>query len=169
MKSHHTRTSLISSCVLRSVAFLGFWLVLTDATAADLPAGIVAAAAATWASQRLMPQQPWSVHPVKLAGLILRFAYQSIVAGIDVALRALDPRLPLRPGFVNYHPHLLPGAKRETFCAITSLMPGTLPSGTLEDGGLVVHCLDVTQPVVEQLAAEEAHFEQALGGTRGDE
>jgi len=33
------------------------------------------------------------------AALFLR---QSIVAGIDVAQRALDPRLPLRPGFVVY-------------------------------------------------------------------
>ena len=46
-------------------------------------------------------------------------------------------------------------------------MPGTLPSGASEDGGLAVHCLDVTQPVVEQIAAEEALFVQTLGGTQG--
>jgi multicomponent Na+:H+ antiporter subunit E len=166
--SDHAPASLLLSAFLRSTAFFGFWLVLTDAQAADVPAGIVAAIAATWASLRLMPQQHWSVRPAKLAGLVLRFVCQSIVGGIDVARLALDPRRPLRPGFVIYHPLLSPGTKCETFCAITSLMPGTLPSGASEDGGLAVHCLDVTQPVVEQIAAEEALFVQTLGGTQGN-
>jgi multicomponent Na+:H+ antiporter subunit E len=165
----HAPVSLEPSTFLRSVAFFGFWLVLTDAQAADVPAGVVAAIAATWASLRLMPPQKWSVRPAKLAGLVLRFMCQSIIAGIDVARRALDPRRPLQPGFLIYHPLLSPGAKCETFCAITSLMPGTLPSGDSEDGGIAVHCLDVTQPVVEQIAAEEALFVQALGGTRSHE
>lgn len=166
--SDHAPASLAPTAILRSVAFFGFWLVLTDAQVADVPAGVVAAIAATWVSFRLMPQQQWSVRPVKFAGLALRFVYQSIIAGIDVARLALDPRQPLRPGFVIYHPLLTPGAKCEAFCAMTSLMPGTLPSGTSEDGGLVVHCLDVTQPVAQQIAAEEALFVRALGGTQGD-
>ena len=45
-----------------------------------------------------------------------------------------------------------------------SLMPGTLPCGPAEGNGLTIHCLDVTQPVVEQLAAEEALCMQTLGG-----
>jgi multicomponent Na+:H+ antiporter subunit E len=166
--SDHAPAGLAPSALLRGLAFFAFWLLLTDAQAADVPAGIVAAIAATLASLRLMPQQQWSVRPVKLAGLALRFLYQSIIAGMDVARLALDPRQPLRAGFVIYHPLLSPGAKCETFCAITSLMPGTLPSGASEDGGLAVHCLDVSQPVVEQIAAEEALFMQALGDTQGD-
>ncbi len=59
--------SLLFSAFLRSIAFFGFWLVLTDAQAADVPAGVVAAIAATWASLRLMPQQQWNVRPAKLA------------------------------------------------------------------------------------------------------
>jgi multicomponent Na+:H+ antiporter subunit E len=54
---------------------------------------------------------------------------------------------------------------RNAFCTITSLLPGTLPSGTDESGGLIVHCLDETQPVTEQLAVEEALLARALGGT----
>ncbi|MGA9819917.1 MAG: hypothetical protein WBQ54_23770, partial [Pseudolabrys sp.] len=38
------------------------------------------------------------------------FLYQSIVAGVDVALRALNPRLPLQPGFVIYPMRLPPSA-----------------------------------------------------------
>ena len=34
--------------------------------------------------------------------LIPHFLWKSVVAGVDVARRALDPRLPLRTGFVGY-------------------------------------------------------------------
>jgi len=101
-------------------------------------------------------------------GLVLRFLRQSVGAGIDVAWRALDPRMPLRPGFVVYRPQLPPGATRNAFCTMMSLLPGTLPCGPDESGGLVVHCLDVAQPVVEQLATEEALLVRALGGAHGN-
>jgi multicomponent Na+:H+ antiporter subunit E len=49
---------------------------------------------------------------------------------------------------------------------MTSLLPGSLPSGYDESGGLAIHCLDVNQPVLEQLVAKEALLAQALGATR---
>jgi len=155
----------VASAISRAAGFFGFWLVLTGADAGDLAAGLVAAVAATWASLRLMPAQQWSLRPIKLAGYVLHFLRQSIVAGIDVASRALDPRLRLRPGFVVYQAQLPPGTTREAFCAIMSLMPGTLPCGPAESNGLTIHCLDVTQPVAEQLAVEEVLCMQTLGGT----
>jgi len=155
----------VGSAISRAAGFFGFWLVLTGADAGDLAAGLVAAVAATWASLRLMPAQQWSLRPIKLAGYVLHFLRQSIVAGIDVAWRALDPRLRLRPGFVVYQAQLPPGTTREAFCAIMSLMPGTLPCGPVESNGLTIHCLDVTQPVAEQLAVEEGLCMQTLGGT----
>ena len=139
----------VGSAISRAAGFFGFWLVLTGADTGDLAAGKVAAVAATWASLRLMP-----------------FLRQSIAAGIDVAWRALDPRLPLRPGFVVYQARLPPGTRRDTFCAIMSLLPGTLPCGPAEGNGLTIHCLDVTQPVVEQMAAEEALCVETLGGAQ---
>jgi multicomponent Na+:H+ antiporter subunit E len=156
----------VGSAISRAAGFFGFWLVLTGADAGDLAAGLVAAVAATWASLRLMPAQQWSLRPIRLAGFVLHFLRQSIAAGIDVALRALDPRLPLWPGVVVYQARLPPGTKRDTFCAIMSLLPGTLPCGPAEGNDLTIHCLDVTQPVIEQLAAEEALCTQALGGVQ---
>ena len=163
----HGRGTL-GSAISRAAGFFGFWLVLTGAQTGDLAAGLVAAVAATWASLRLMPAQEWNLHPIRLGKFVLHFLRQSIAAGIDVAQRALDPRLPLRPGLVVYQARLPPGAKRDTFCAIMSLLPGTLPCGPAEGDGLTIHCLDVTQPVVEQLAAEEALCMQALGGAQRD-
>jgi multicomponent Na+:H+ antiporter subunit E len=159
---------IFKSAISRAAGFFVFWLVLTDADSSDLAAGSVATAAATWASLRLMPAEQWSLRPIKLAELVLHFLRQSIVAGTDVALLALSPRLRLRPGFVVYQAHLPPGTRRNAFSAIMSLLPGTLPCGAAEDDGLAIHCLDVTQPVVEQLAVEEALCSQTLWGTRND-
>jgi multicomponent Na+:H+ antiporter subunit E len=154
--------------LVRAVGFLGFWLVLSGFGAVDLLVGALATAIATWASLHLLPPGPWSFRPVALLGFALRFLRQSITAGVDVAWRALDPELPLRPGFVVYRPQLPPSATRNAFCTMTSLLPGTLPCGSDESGDLVVHCLDVAQPVVEQLAAEEALLMQVLRGARSN-
>ena len=157
------------SWLVRTAGFLGFWLILFGLGPADFVVAALAAVGATWVSLRLLPPGQFKVRPFALTEFVLRFLYKSIAAGIDVAWRALDPRLPLRPGFVVYHTHLPPGLTRSAFCAETSLLPGTLPCGSDEKGGLAIHCLDVTQPVVEQLAADEALFTRALGGSRSDD
>ena len=108
--------------LLRATAFLVLWLVLAGADPADLVAGAVAVVAATWASLRLLPPGSARVSPVALAHLALRFACQSVIAGTDVARRAFDPRLPLRPGFVRYPVRFPPGPVRNAFTALTSLL-----------------------------------------------
>jgi multicomponent Na+:H+ antiporter subunit E len=149
--------------LVRAVLFLVLWLVLAGLHVGDLPAAVVAVAAATWASLRLLPPGGRGLSPLGIARLALRFPWQSIVAGVDVARRAFDPKLPLRPGFVTYAPRLPAGLARDAFCAVASLMPGTLPVDTSDDGTLLVHCLDVDQPVAAQMAKEEALFRRALG------
>jgi multicomponent Na+:H+ antiporter subunit E len=153
---------VLSAVLVRGAAFLSFWLILCGAGPGDLPVGVAAAGIATWTSLRLLPRRDASVRPADLAWLTLRFFTQSIVAGIDVARRAFDPRMPLRPGFVDYPVGFPPGPSRNVFATLTSLLPGTVPAGG--DGRhLVYHCLDVGQPIVAQLAAEEAALARALG------
>ncbi|MGA8969647.1 MAG: Na+/H+ antiporter subunit E [Pseudolabrys sp.] len=152
----------------RVMGFLAFWVIIAGTNPADLLAGVLAAIIATGVSLRLLPPKTIRLRPIALAKLVLRFLYQSIYAGVDVAWRALDPRLPLQPGYVIYRSRLPPGTMRNAFCTMTSLLPGTLPSGTDESGGLIVHCLDETQPVTEQLAVEEALLVKAIGGANGD-
>ena len=157
------------SWLVRTVAFLGFWLILFGLDPADFAVAVTASVVATWVSLWLLPPGQLKVSPVALTEFVLRFLYKSTAAGIEVAWRALDPRLPLRPGFVVYRTHLPPGVARSAFCTETSLLPGTLSCGSDEEGALAIHCLDVTRPAVEQLAAEEALFTRALGGPRGDD
>jgi multicomponent Na+:H+ antiporter subunit E len=155
--------------IWRAAAFLVLWQILAggrDPT--DRPAIIIALVAATWASLRLLPPGRARLSPIAFARFVLRFLRQSIVAGTDVAWRALDPRLPLRPGFIVYPSHLRPGPALDAFCALTSLAPGTLPAGPDDSGAIVVHCLDVDQPVASHLAADEELFTRALGQGRDD-
>jgi multicomponent Na+:H+ antiporter subunit E len=158
----------LASALSRGSAFFGFWLVLTNAASADLAPGLVAAVAASWISLRLMPPEQGGLRPVSFAKFLLHFLRQSIVAGTEVALLALRPRLRLRAGYVIYQPRLRPGTRRNVFCAITSLMPGTLPCGSADGNGLAIHCLDVTQPVIEQLSAEETLYIETFGEDRRD-
>ena len=108
-----------------------------------------------------MPPAAGRVRLTALARLAASFLWQSVVAGWDVARRALDPRLPLAPGFVEYRCGFAPGPLRNAFASLTSLMPGTVP---LADDGktLRYHCLDVNQPVVEGLGEAEAMVASTL-------
>lgn len=158
----------VHAAVWRAAGFLGLWLILAGANPADLPAAAAAVIAATWTSLRLLPSSGCRPRPTAAIRLVLRFLGQSVIGGADVARRALDPRLPLQPGFVVYPVRLPPCPARSSFCALTSQVPGTVPAGPAEGGGLLVHCLDVRQPVVAQLAAEEALLVRALGLDSGD-
>jgi multicomponent Na+:H+ antiporter subunit E len=156
------------AAIMRGAGFLLLWLVVIGTHLSDLVVGLMTAAAAVWASLRLLPPRPGRVRPVALAELSLRFLGQSAIAGADVAWRALDPRLPLRSGFVRCPIRIAPGPARSAFCALSSLLPGTLPVGPDDGDALLMHCLDVGQPVQAQLAEAEARFLRVLRGVPGD-
>ena len=157
---------LLRPAMARAVGLGVFWLVLAGGNPVDLAPGAVAALAATWVSLRFLPPGAVSVRPASLARFTVRFLRQSVVAGGDVARRALDPRLPLHPGFVVYQPALPPGPSQHMFTTLMSLLPGTVPIGSAPGSGLLIHCLDVEQPITAQLAAEEALFSAVLGRKR---
>jgi multicomponent Na+:H+ antiporter subunit E len=160
-------TDGIQAAGARWAGFFCLWLVISRLELADLLVGAVTAAAAAWTSLHLLPPGTARLQPAALARLGLRFLRQSAIAGADVARRALDPRLPLRPGFVRVPLRVAPGVARNAFCAFASLMPGTLPAGTDNDA-LQVHCLDVGQDVPAQMGAVEGIFLAALGRAGGD-
>lgn len=145
----------------RGAILFGLWVVLMGTGPLDAVVGMATAAAAAWVSLRLLPPQPSRLRIGALPGLVLRFLSQSVLAGLDVARRAFDPRLPLCPGYTRYAVGFRPGPGRSAFAALTSLLPGTVPAGE-EDGALLYHCLDVDQPVAAELAEEEAVLRRAI-------
>jgi len=148
--------------LVRALLYFGIWIVIDQsAKPANLAFGALAAAAATWASMRLLPPSSGRVRLGVLLTLLPRFLWQSLVAGVDVARRAVAPRLPLAPGFVDYPVRLPRGSARNAFELISSLMPGSVPTAETDEK-IEFHCLDTQQPVVEQMAAEERVYAKAL-------
>jgi multicomponent Na+:H+ antiporter subunit E len=150
--------------IARWLGFLVLWVILSGTAVIDLVVGATTAAAAAWASLHLLPPARRGFRPLALARLVLRFFRQSVAGGVDVAMRALAPALPLWPGFVRCPLQLAPGSAQSAFCAYSSLLPGTLVAGS-EPGVLCLHCLDVGQDVQAQLRAEEVAFRAATGRT----
>jgi multicomponent Na+:H+ antiporter subunit E len=154
--------------VVRGLGLFALWLVLIQsAKPLDLAVGALAAIAATHVSLRLLPPDAGRVRVAVLLALLPRFLWQSLLAGIDVARRAFAPGVPLATGFVDYRTGFPRGLARNQFATITSLMPGSLPSGDGQDS-IEYHCLDVAQPVAEQLADEERRLARALLPGRRD-
>lgn len=147
----------------RLVLLAAVWTILTGGEALAL--GIPAVAAACWLSLRLLPAE----RPLRLTALARMapgFAWRSLVGGLDVARRALDPRMPLDPGWIEV-PVDLPGGGRVALGGELSLMPGTLAAGS-EGGRLLVHMLDRTQDIEPTLRTEEARLGRASGPDPGD-
>lgn len=146
----------------RFVFFLSVWLMIAGWRQEDLPVGLVASALALWISLSLLPPTDVRARFAPLLKLTLRFLSCSIVAGVDVARRALKPQLDLRPGFVAI-PFTLPsGAARNAFLVYQSLQPGTSPTSA-EGDVLDVHCLDISQPIAAAIMADETLFKKAIG------
>ncbi|MFN7399544.1 MAG: Na+/H+ antiporter subunit E [Sandaracinobacter sp.] len=158
-----SRTAIIAG---RGTGYFLLWLLLMpSAKTGDLLFGVVAAGAATWLSLTLYQPLHGRLHPGAFLALVPHFIWQSIVAGIDVARRTFASELRLNPGFVPCPLDFPEGLARNTFATFTSLMPGTVPCGE-ENGVLVYHCLDVGQPVLEALWAEERLFARAITAGR---
>lgn len=146
----------------RALCFFALWIILMpSAKPADIGFGLIATLVATQMSLRLLPPAAGRVRLGALMIFVPHFLAQSVLAGIDVARRALHPRLPLQPGIVVYRVGFPPGMARNDFAIVTSLLPGSLPVDETEDG-LVYHCLDISQPIIEQLADEERRLARAF-------
>ncbi len=153
----------------RGALLFVLWIALMpSAKPADLGVGLIAAALASWTSLRLLPPQAGHLRLVALLAFVPHFLWQSVLAGVDVARRALSPRMPLRPGFVECPVGFPPGLARNEFVSITSLMPGSLPVGETDDT-IVFHSLAITEPLAEHMAEEEKLLAKALVAGEGHE
>jgi len=146
----------------RFAFFLGVWLMIANWKKEDLPIGFAASALALWISLSILPPTGVRARFAPLAKLTLRFLNCSIIAGVDVARRALLPRLGLHPGFADVPFTLPPGFTRNAFLIYSSLQPGTLPTSA-EGEVLQVHGLDISQPIAASTEADEALFKKAMG------
>jgi multicomponent Na+:H+ antiporter subunit E len=153
-----------SAGLRRFLGLFGLWFVLGGGMApADLAVGAAAAAYAAHLSLRLLPPSGHALRPIAALRLAVAVLRASLGAGIDIARRAFDPRLPIRPGTVILPLGLPPGPARDGFRLLSSLQPGTVPAGLDRDGALAVHALDTRLPVERETRAAEALFAAAAG------
>ncbi len=156
------------------LAFLGrfllfgvIWWMLTEGRPDALMFGVCCAAAAAFVPQIVgepgsAPIQRTLLPTVLRLPLLLPFfLWQSLRGGVDVALRAFKPRLPLAPAMVDYRLRLPRGPAPVMMASLVSLMPGTLAmiSGTR----LRVHVLDRTADHHDALARLERLVARVFG------
>lgn len=151
----------------RAACFSVLWLVLMPSLKpGDLAVGAFAISAATWSSLHLLPPAMGGLRLGRLLLLTPYYLRASVLAGVDVALRAFGPTVRVQPGYIDYPVDFPPGPARNTYASITSLLPGTVACSD-DEAVVVYHCLDTSQPVIEQLRAEERRLVGVLVAGRG--
>lgn len=148
----------------RVVLFAALWLLLTGAEPASLWLGVPVIVVAAWISLRLVT--PVQIRPLGLARFVPLFLFRSLVAGWDVALRALGPGPRLAPVLVDYETTLGAGLPRVFFANALSLLPGTL-SADLDGPVVRVHLLYDTPGVRGGLRSLETAVARLFAARRG--
>ncbi len=143
----------------------GLWWILAGTSALLEPLALLAVILAAAASLALPPGRPLALRPRAVPGLVACFLRASFLGGVDVARRALDPRLPIAPAFVAYRSDLPHGPPLTLFMAVISLLPGTL-SVRLEGRLLTLHVLDRHADIQTALADLEARIRAAFDDPR---
>ena len=152
------------AAIARWLGFLGLWLVVSGIGLADLLVGAATAAAATWASLRLLP--PASAAAAAARSGQARGALPLAVRRGRSRRRAARARS--RPAAaaglraLSAAPRAGPGAER----LLRLLEPAAGHAGGRTRSAMArssIHCLDVGQDVPAQMRAEEAAFR---GGRR---
>jgi multicomponent Na+:H+ antiporter subunit E len=146
----------------RTALYAGLWWVLTSGDPESWiiggPAVILAGIAAYLLSG--FPHWRWRLNGVVF--FLPFFLWRSFVGGIDVARRALHPKRPLVPGFVDYHMRFTHTTARVFMINTISLLPGTL-SVNLTGDKLTVHALDTDLPVLSELKTLESRVADLFG------
>lgn len=146
----------------RFVVFVVLWWVLSEGAGSSWIFGVPFALFAGAASLRLTPERGFRIRPLGTLQFAAYFAYHSVAGGIDVALRALRPSMPIAPGFVTCEVRLPTDSARVMLADTVSLLPGTLSAG-FEGESIVLHVLDCSLPVQEDVRRVEERIAAMMG------
>ena len=138
------------------------WFILSKGDFASWIVGLPCVALAVVATDRLFAMGVQKVRISSLPGFMIWFLWHSLRGGLDVAWRALQPRVQLKPGFLHYPMTLPQGQARVFMVNVVSLLPGTL-SADIEGDVLVLHALDTSADVI----AETRDAEQRVSALYG--
>ncbi len=140
--------------ILRSLLGLLIWWLLTEGRSDGLWFGVPVVVLAVALSLYLQPPVAWRLSFSGALAFWWFFSLRSLLAGLDVARRVLSRSMPIQPGSMTLQTELPAGAPRWLLAMTLSLLPGTL-SVRLSDNQLLLHCLDLSQPVEDEFRLTE--------------
>jgi multicomponent Na+:H+ antiporter subunit E len=163
-RKRHLTPRLLRAAAARVTGLAVLWWAVTegDPTSWWFGLPVVAIAALLSLSMHRPGQARWVLSA--LPAFLAYFLRQSLAGGLDVARRALHPKLRLNPAIIDYTVRLPPGPARVLMIDTLSLLPGTL-SADLVSGRVRVHVLDVRQPFHCSLVRLEEHVAALFGLT----
>jgi multicomponent Na+:H+ antiporter subunit E len=148
--------------VLRAAVLAAGWWILTEGESSALLVGAPVVLAALISSISLPSPSPPTWHPLGLLRLAWVFVVGSVHGGLDVACRALAPRLRIAPCVMEYTLRVPEGAARNLLLGTLTLMPGTLAVAD-EGQRLELHVIAARGGLADEIAALEASVARATG------
>jgi multicomponent Na+:H+ antiporter subunit E len=148
---------------LRVAGYAFVWWVVADGAASSWTVGAPAVLLAALVGSSLASPRPAGWRLGGLLRFLAHFVRRSLYGGIDVARRAIDPRLPLAPAMRSYRLRLPPdGASAVFFVDMVGLRPGSL-CAAFEGDRVTVHVVDRAQPVLDDLRELEVRVAGLFG------
>ncbi len=139
---------------LVAASTLGWWILAGNA---GWPFGIAVIAITTATGLMIGSARAPVPSPMAALSFAAFFFRNSLYGSIDVAYRAVHPRLPFKSAWIGYPLRLPPGAPRILYINVLTLMPGTL-CADLKDNVTIVHLLHAQgEMVTKELSALEEH------------
>jgi multicomponent Na+:H+ antiporter subunit E len=158
--SSHAPYPVARAFVMRAALLALLWWAVSEGRADSWWFGVPAALCASAASLHFSPATR-TLRPWPALRLLIWFLGRSLLAGADVAVRALRPSMPLAPGFVRVRMRLVDAGARVLLADLLTLLPGTLASG-FDDDTLLLHVLDERLPVSRQVRDLEERVAELL-------
>ena len=141
-----------------TVVLFIIWVIMTQSfDPQELSAGIIVSAIISMFAPGVAGSEPkkW-LQPKRYLFTVIYmfyFIYAMIKANIDVALRVINPKLPINPGIVKVKTNLKTNAGKLALANSITLTPGTL-SVDIVDQYLYIHWIDVKHPDIEGASRE---------------
>lgn len=131
---------------IRAFGFAALWAILSSSE--GWPVGVPVVLLATAVNAFVLPVSRWSL--TGLARFLPYFVGNSLRAAVDVAARAMNPRLPIDPVIVCHPMQLESAEARVVMANVVTLLPGTV-SADLQGKVLRVHVLNASGPFEDTL------------------
>lgn len=162
MHQEKPRRSLQKGAVFSTLILAAIWFLLTEGSLLSWIVGIPAIILGLKVKRLLPAQSTFGVASFAVFPFLIFFAQQSLLGGIDVALRTIRPACRLSPRLITYTFQMSNEIARAFFANVVSMLPGTLSVDMIADG-VQIHLLDENLSNVENLQRLESKVAALFG------